>query len=305
MTEVTTRARPIIAAYDGSPASNEALRWAAREAQARGTELQILHVQAPLPAEIVGFDPSAGLAFGEWERSGQLLLASAEALAQASAPGVRVTTRLEYEAVTPALLEASASGAAMLVMGSRGRGGFTGLLLGSISTQVTAHASCPVVVIHDPEQRFYEGEPTEFANRVVLGIDGSELSRDAMAFAFDFASRHGLGVTALHTWDVPVPDTVPPIIVTQDEIDEVQDEELAITATQLATWTDKHPEVDVAQKVVRGSAEAVLVNAAKDSALVVVGSRGRGGFLGLVLGSVSQALLHHAAAPIAVVRPSQ
>jgi nucleotide-binding universal stress UspA family protein len=302
MTEFEFRQGPIVVAYDGSPASDAALVWAAGEALARGNDLMLLHVQAPLPAEIVGFDPSAGLAFGDWEKSGQVLLAAAQAKAEAHAPGLRIHTRLEYEAVVPALLEVS-SDASLLVVGSRGRGGFTGLLLGSVSTQVTAHAQCPVVVVHDTDHRSYDGEPTEFANRVVIGIDGSELSRDAMAFAFDYASRHGLGITALHTWDVPVPDTVPPIIVSQAELDEVQDEELMITATQMSAWTDKHPDINVVQKVMRGSAVAVLIGASKDAALVVVGSRGRGGFLGLLLGSVSQALLHHAVAPVAVVRP--
>lgn len=298
-----TSVGPVVVGYDGSPAAQEALRWAAREARARHASVHVLHIQPPLPAEAVGYSVASG-APDEFEQAGHALLEQAKDIVRQVEPYVTVTTSLEHEAVTPALLDASSSGASVLVMGSRGRGGVAGLLLGSTSTQVSSHASCPVIVLHDPEQRSYNGEPTEFAGRVVLGLDGSELSRDAMAFAFEYACRHGLGLTALHTWDVPLPETVPPMVVSRDELDDVQEDELKLTARQLAAFTEQHPEVDLKQKVVRGSAESVLVSAAKDAALVVVGSRGRGGFLGLVLGSVSQALLQNAVSPVAVVRPA-
>lgn len=307
MTQVTsmlTSVGPVVVGFDGSPAAQEALRWAAREARARKANLHVLHIQPPLPAEAVGYSVAAGVP-DEYTESGNTLLQEAKRLVSEIEPSVTVTVSLEHEAVTPALLDASSSGASVLVMGSRGRGGVAGLLLGSTSTQVTSHASCPVIVLHDPAQRVYKGEPTEFEGRVVLGLDGSELSRDAMAFAFDYACRHGLGLTALHTWDVPLPETVPPVVVSRDELQDVQEDELKVTARQLAAFTELHPEVDLRQKVVRGSAESVLVSAAKDAALVVVGSRGRGGFLGLVLGSVSQALLQHAVSPVAVARPTE
>lgn len=304
MTSMLTSVGPVVVGFDGSPASTEALRWAAREARARHASVHVVHIQPPLPAEAVGYSMAAGVP-DEYEDAGYALLEDAKRLVAQVEPTVAVTTSLEHEAVTPALLDASSSGASVLVMGSRGRGGVAGLLLGSTSTQVSSHASCPVIVLHDPTQRTYKGEPTEFAGRVVLGLDGSELSRDAMAFAFEYACRHGLGLSALHTWDVPVVETVPAVVVSPGELEEVQEDELKITARQLAAFTEQHPEVDLRQKVVRGSAESVLVSAAQDAALVVVGSRGRGGFLGLVLGSVSQALLQHAVSPVAVVRPSE
>lgn len=297
-------AGPVVVGYDGSPASREALRWAAAEAAARSVGVHVLHVQAPLPAEMVGYAVGTGYDLGEYELSGLALLEDARLFVESLGLGISVSVALEHEAVTPALLDASSSGASLLVIGSRGRGGFAGLLLGSTSTQVTSHSACPVIVVHDPAHRSYRGEATEFAGRVVIGLDGSELSRDAMQFAFEYAAHHGLGVTALHTWDIPVPDTVPPIVVSRQELEAVQDDELALTMSQLASWTAKYSDVSVIQKVIRGSAASVLVRASADAALVVVGSRGRGGFLGLLLGSVSQALLQHAICPVAVVRPT-
>lgn len=293
----------VAVAFDDSPASRHALLWAAEEAAARRGRLRIVHVQVPLPAEVLVYDTPSQVHVSEYAQAGGELLAQAAATVREAHPGLEVVTSLVQEAVTPALLEESRT-AALLVIGSRGRGGFRGLLLGSVSQQISAHAACPVVVVHDPQQRPAPATPTDDVGRVVVGLDGSELSRDAMGFAFEYAARHHLPLTAVHTWDIPLPETVPPVIISDDEWREVEDEELALTAEQLTTWSQKYPQVDVKQRVVRGSAESVMVNASRDAALVVVGSRGRGGFLGMLLGSVSQALLHHASAPVAIVRPT-
>lgn len=293
----------VVVAFDDSPASHVALRWAADEAAARRCPMRIVHVQVPLPAEVLAYDTPSHVHVSEYAQTGGALLASAAESVRSTHPGLEVHTSLVQEAITPALLEESRD-AALIVMGSRGRGGFRGLLLGSVSQQISAHAACPVIVVHDPAQRPAPAAPSDDAGRVVVGLDGSELSRDAMGFAFEYAARHHLPLTAVHTWDIPLPETVPPIVISDADWRDVEDDELALTAEQLTTWSQKFPQVDVRQRVVRGSAESVMVTAARDAALVVVGSRGRGGFLGMLLGSVSQALLHHASAPVAIVRPT-
>jgi nucleotide-binding universal stress UspA family protein len=184
--------------------------------------------------------------------------------------------------------------AQLVVVGSRGHGDFSALLLGSTSLQVAMHAPCPVIVVRWPRPGAVSGPSV---GRIVVGIDGSELSESAVAFAFDEADRRDVGLTALHAWESPLPEALP-----THEWQAVEDEERALLAERLAGWGEKYPDVDVDHRVVRGDAIANLVAESVGAELTVVGSRGAGGFRGLVLGSVSHGLLHHAGSPVAVVR---
>jgi len=193
------------------------------------------------------------------------------------------------------MLEASEE-ADLVVIGSRGHGGFRGLLLGSVGAQVAAHAVCPIAVIR--------GTAPEAAAKVVVGIDGSPAAEAALAFAFDAASRHGWTVQAVHAWDVPaydlliVPNGPVPVPLT-----DVADDEVRLAAEVLAGFPDDYPDVDVVESLVRAPAVQALLDAAADAALVVVGTHGHSPAMGALLGSVSNGLLHKAVTPVVVVPP--
>jgi nucleotide-binding universal stress UspA family protein len=277
----------IIVGVDGSPQAQDALDWAAAEASMMRRPLRIVHGfiwpligGVPLGPSPVG-PPDGGL-----QAEAERVLADAETQARQRAPDIKVTTELVIGAAEHALLEQSRE-AELVVVGNRGMGGFTGLLVGSVGVALAAHAPCPVVVVHPQPVDQPSGR------RVVVGIDGSDLSAPAVDFAFQEAALRGVGLTALHAWS-PSASVFPEVVV------ELQQRHHLLET--LETHRDRFPEVDVEVKLVDGHAGRAMVEESGDAALVVVGSRGRGGFQGLLLGSVSQAVLQHAACPVAVVR---
>lgn len=287
----------IVVGYDGSDASRDALAWATATATARGRGLVL--VQALLPPVStgglgVGLPPSLDLIE-------QLEIAARDELEKAAdelraVPGApEVTTTVPIGSPSSVLLAASES-ADMVVIGSRGHGGFAGLLLGSVGAQVAAHAECPVVVIRQL--------PAADASTVVVGIDGSPAAESALRFAFDEASRRGWSVTALHAWDVPAYDL---LIVPNGPVPvplrDVADDEVRLTAEALAGFRDEYPDVDVIESLVRSPAVMALLEAGADAAMIVVGTHGHGPTMGALLGSVSNGLLHKATVPVVVVPP--
>lgn len=287
---------PIIIGYDGSAASDRALEWAATAATERGLPLKILVAWA-MPPGAFGEGAGAGVSgtlMDELRSEADVTLENAIAKATGLARDVEVSGEVVVSTPAAALVERSGD-ASMIVVGSHGRGGFSGLLLGSVSRQVSAHANCPVVVVRraaDPDAR-----------EVVVGVDGSKESLKALDFAFDHASRHGLRLRVVHTWEVPpigaitgVPTFSPPEL-----LHDIKSNEMRITAEALAGHRDRYPDVTVEQEVLQGAPVKTLADMSDRSAMVVVGSRGRGGFLGLLLGSVSHGVLHHAHCPVTVV----
>ncbi len=292
----TVVAHPIVVGYDGSPPSRRALNWALAEARSRSLPVRLVHCYQPLV-------PSIALGYGAVVPHHLLddvhdLAASvvAEGLAEAErlAPEIAVEGHLVVGDPSATLL-GLIDDASMLVLGSRGLGGFRGLLLGSVSHQVGVHAHVPVAVVRGDD---HPDGP------VVVGVDGSPASAEALELAFGHALRHGRRLVALHAWDLPVFDapgvTVPPSIA----LDEIEDDEMRLTAETLAGWCEKFPDVEVEQRVVHGPAERTVVSASDEACLLVVGSRGRGGFRGLLLGSVGVAAMHHSHCPVVVVRPA-
>jgi nucleotide-binding universal stress UspA family protein len=177
--------------------------------------------------------------------------------------------------------------AAMVVVGSRGRGGIAGMLLGSVSWQVAAHAHCPVVVVRGHWRPAGDYSP----GPVVVGTDGSPASDAALGFGFEEAALRGaplLAVCAL----ADAPGCLGGDLYLQEEVQQA-----------IIRQKKRYSEVAVLREVAQGGARAALLAAAHDAQLLVVGSRGRGGIKGMLLGSVSQAVLHHAPCPVAVVRP--
>lgn len=275
---------------DGSPAALDAVRWAAAEAVPRKLLLRLVHAADVVAGRFDGSLPPPQSFFDELQRAGQELLA--EAADVAGEAGARtVSTEMPFEPAAPLLLELSRD-ARMIVLGSSGRGGFTGMLAGSTAVAVSAHASCPVAVVRG---RAEPGGP------VVAGVDGSPTSERALAVAFDEAAWREVPLVAVHAWSdagfgvpLPTPDF---------DWAEVEREQRLMLSERLAGWCERYPEVRVERVVVRDRPRDELLARSRAAQLVVVGSRGRGGFRGLVLGSTSQALIHHADCPVLVVRP--
>jgi nucleotide-binding universal stress UspA family protein len=281
----------VVVGADGSEHSLAAIRVAAAEAVKRGRTLRIVHAFIwPLLGVATGppRDGPPGLGL---RHAAENLLAEASGEAQKAAPDVRVTTELVDGAAATVLVHASSS-ADLLVIGDRGLGGFSGLLLGSVAVQVVEHATCPVLVIRGADR---PGGP------VVVGVDGA-VSTPAIGFAMQEASRLGVALTAVHVWNSPVsagPGDMLPLVFDPAAL---EDEERRVLSESLAGWAEQYPDVDIRFELVRGHPAHRLIEWSTSAQLVVVGARGRGGFAGLLLGSVSQALIHHAACRVAVVR---
>ena len=208
-------------------------------------------------------------------------------------PQLDVQHKVLVASPSAALIEAS-SDATLLVVGSRGLGGFRGLILGSVGVQVATHSQCPTVVLR--------GEPSPSADCVVVGIDNSPLSAPALEFAFDFASRHGLRLLAVHAWDISTHDVLgTTATMPVPNLQELGADEERMASEALAGFRGSYPDVDVEEHLIKGNTAKAIVEAGKNAALIVVGSRGRGELAGAVLGSVSQSVLHKAKIPVAVV----
>jgi nucleotide-binding universal stress UspA family protein len=286
--------RTVVAGVDGSECGLQAVRWAAAEALRRQLPVRLVAAHAWPSGGLVG-DPGLGVDYRAVLRD--VVLGH---LATAAADARQVAPELDIEQVevtgypVPVLLGESAH-AEIVVLGDRGLGGFTGLLIGSVAVEVTAHASCPVIVVRgsEPDRTGPRPEP------VVVGVDGSPTSEAATAFAFEAASLRRVPLVAVHVWrDVLVDATMAPLL----DWDVIDSDEREVLAERLAGWTEKYPDVPVRRLVARDRPARALVEESGRAQLVVVGSRGRGGFHGLLLGSVSQALLHNAHCPVAVVR---
>lgn len=296
---------PIVVGVDGSAQSLHALDWATREAAARHRPLRIVHAfQWPLTNELMG-PPAVGPPDAGLQYAAERVLSAAADRARAAAPTLTVGTDLPADVPAAALIDASRH-ADLVVVGHRGLGGFSGLLVGSVGVQTAAHAACPVVVVRDsdptgsPEQR--RGEPGSAAGQVVVGVDGSELSSWAVDFAFAHAALHGLGVVAVHAHQRPAFAALGESRIAAHDVDDRREADAGLLSDTLAGYRDRYPDVPVREKLARGRPAAVLVAESAGAALTVVGSRGRGGFTGLLLGSTSQSVLHHAAGPVAIVR---
>ncbi len=290
----------IVVGYDGSVTSRAALEWGIAEAQARHAPLRIIHALASPAVAVTGYGIYEPLDPELIVKVGEQTLATALERVQEIAPDLEVDARLIPGPPARELLD-HLEGAAVVVVGSRGHGTFGELLLGSTALALAAHASCPVIVLREGAGRAIEALES---GRVVVGVDGSELSTEALAFAFEEASLRGAGLTAIHAWDAPFWDVrghggagVP------DVMRDFQGEELRLLSESLAGWREKYPDVDVRQTLVHEEPVKALVDASPGAVLLVVGSRGRGGFLSMLLGSVSHALVHHARCPVAIVRP--
>jgi nucleotide-binding universal stress UspA family protein len=292
MSEIT-RKHGMVVCVDGSAASDAAVAWATREAIMLHLPITLVHAVPPV---LVGW-PVGQLytVMPEWQKeTAQQALEQARKTISAnrneSVPP-EIHTEMVYSRIVPALIEASKD-AWMLVVGSQGLGALGHLLLGSVTTALLHHAQCPVAVIHAGE----DAAPDPRAP-VLVGIDGSPASEGAIALAFDEASRRGVELVALHAWsDVGVF----PMLGMDWRDSEAKGQ--GILAERLAGWQERYPDVHVKRLLFCDKPSRWLVQEAERAQLVVVGSHGRGGFAGMLLGSVSSHIAQSAAVPVIVVR---
>ena len=273
-------AKPVIAGTDGSPESVRAVQWAAREALLRGTSLQLLAVPA-LPPRMTASPTGRETVAGTVEESTSEALAAAAQQAAQAAPGLAVETHLRAGSPAQELVEAG-NDALMLVVGSRGSGGFSAMILGSVSRYVATHAVCPVVVVRE--------ETTSQRREIVVGVHDPDQAGPALDFAFEEAALRKARLVAVHawTWSVPRPREIP------------SDEEGRLEGL-LATRRDKHPEVEARAEVVHAHPGKVLAGASARADLGVLGRHLAGGPQARGVRSVTHPVLGHAHGPVASV----
>lgn len=288
---MTIHRMPVVVGVDESDGADQALTWAAEEARSRGVGLQLICSYGTAFA-YAGLTMFGNFPLPDVAHASQVtadLLAKGAARVAELAPDVELTTEAVDDEAAPALIEKSTN-AALVVLGSRHRGTARSAVLGSVGSAVAAHAACPVVVLRGPA-----GLAAEHAE-VVVGVDGRPSSEVVLAFAFDYASRHSAPLHAVLCWH---PDPLAEMLWRPEPPAPAKAE--AWLSEALAGWRERYPDVSVRSGVVREHPVDGLVAASNGQDLLVVGSRGRHGRAGALLGSVSQGVLHHATSPVAVV----
>lgn len=283
----------VVVGVDGSSNSLAALDWAAADARVRARRLHLLYacgwplVDLPLAGDGLRLSTATRTPEGVYLVAEKILAEAAGRVDYA----VPVTTEISTDLPGRALITASRT-ALLVVVGTHGSGGFAELLLGSVAAQVSAYARCPVVVVRTTPA----GD-----GPVVVGVDGSPASLRALRFGYDYAEAHGRALCALHAWRRPpsagAGDAEPPAY----DRDLLRSAQERMLADALAVLPAQTPDVRVERRLVVGRAAPALIEASAGALLTVVGARGRGGFAGLRLGSVSHQVLHHAAGPVAIV----
>ncbi|MFF9352283.1 universal stress protein [Streptomyces sp. NPDC014734] len=275
---------PVIAAVDGSSHSLEALDWAAHEAVRRGLALVVVHARTPMPHA----------ARETQQREAEELLTLCVRRVSRLAPDLHPTTLTPMDYPAAALTSLSRD-ASLVVVGSRGLGGFRSLLLGSDSMAIASMAKCPVVVHGGPPEQSRE----ETSSDIVVGVAADESSEAVLGFAFaTAASRPGARLRIVHGWTMVSSMLSGGPVFDRDAAAGAAERTLAELT---AGWREKYPQVEAVRESVGGSASRALVTASATAALTVVGRRRGGESLGLGLSPVAQTTLGHALGPVAVV----
>lgn len=283
----------IIVGVDGSRYADAAVQWAVGEAVMRNHPLSIVSVISPLISGWSGAWGTLPADVDPWQvEQADHIIKDAVRIAVESAEGatLQLNTETPVGPLVPTLVDMTKQ-AHMVVVGCHGLGAFSRAVLGSLSTALIHHAHCPVAVLHG------HAPPENADGPIVLGIDGSPASERATALAFEEASWRKAELVAMHAWsDADWPDMAP--IPWSDIAPDAE----ATLAERLAGWQEKYPDVAVRRVVVRDHPAKNLLALAESAQLVVVGSHGRGGFTGMLLGSVSTAVVHGIQTPVIVAR---
>ncbi|GGS26159.1 stress-inducible protein [Streptomyces aureoverticillatus] len=294
--------RTVVAGFDGSPESRAAAEWAAREAELLGTELKLVSVWQPVP---LAYAPFLGAETQQHEMV-RVPREAAEGL-RLRHPGVSVNVE-QLSGRPSEVLAAAADEAGMLVLGSRGLSGLSGFLVGSVGQAVVAHTRRPVVLVRAGEQAADEhaqdpsGVPSAATpyRPVVLGLDAERPNGAVIEFAFEAAARRDTALHVIHSW--PLPPYAAYGLPEDPELNtQLAEDDAAVLAEALRSWRQKFPSVEVREESLPGKPADHVVGASPDASLVVVGRRIRSSPLGPRIGPVTHAVLHHAAAPVAVV----
>lgn len=298
---------PVVVGVDGSLHALAAAQFGAWEAKRRRAALVLVH----------GFADHVSYAHGRWPNrtvtratrdDARELLAEVEARVHTEQPGVPIRTSLVASGGASSVVELS-KGSSLVLVGARGRGGFEDLKLGSVASQVAMHSHAPVIVVRRPPRR--AGAPAEdvtlppavAAGPVVVGIDCSPGSNEALAFAVEEAAARGAALVPLYAWHRRPSKSLEPRPVFDFDLAGAREEAARMLAEATAGWTEHYPDVPVHPVVQYDTDPAwALAEASRKAGLIVIGSRGHGGFPRLRLGSTSKAVLNQAHGSVAVVR---
>ena len=291
--------RTIVIGYDQSPSADRALAQAGREAAWRDAAVTVVTgyhavaVVSPMGYMPVDYQSTVKDIAGKIAGDGVQWLRNRY-------PGMPVDSAVIAGPTADALAEASRD-ADLLVLGNRGRGGFSGLLLGSVSMRTLTLASCPTMIVR--------GKPREPADSIVLALDIEDAADEVVEFAFAQAALRGARLRAVNVWDLDWDGSADQDSTDQDSADDLDTAKAqAVTdirktmETRLNPWQTKYPAVRLAVEVADGTPSAVLTDLTEDADLIVVGAHRRGdGHLGMRPGPIAHTLLHHADCPVAVV----
>lgn len=287
----------ILVGIDGSDSARHAAIWAAHEAQRRNLTLKLVFVLSPRISRGPGYGLSSEF-FETVRDSARTSLAEASEAVAKAVPEMEVTTELFEDTPITTLVELSKR-ARLAVVGSRGLGGFSGMLTGSTAVSLAAHGHCPVVVVRGT--RPDEGPPT--SGPVVVGVDSAGVSREAVGLAFEAASLLGVNLIAVHTFHDFGLETLPAAYRDRVDWQDVQTRQREVLAEAVAGYQEKFPDVTVEQVLAWDRPVQQLLKHAENAQLLVVGSHGHGELTGLLFSSTSQPLIYHAPCPVLVVRP--
>jgi nucleotide-binding universal stress UspA family protein len=293
-----TSQHPVVAGIDGSDEAMRSATYGGWEATRRRVPLRLVfaHQHTPMwsPGVLVADE-------FRWEHDWvRAQLDAADKRVRVSYPDLHIESVIVTASPAGALVDESRN-ASLVVIATQATGGVVGHLSGSVAAQVAAHAHGPVIVVRPTS--YAELDPATFADRpVVVGLDGSPESEHAMDFAVEQAVARGTALHAVYAWNVLEVHDIGPIVA--DRFVNADEEAKALRLLTEATegWTDRYPDLRIVRRVIH-SLDPVdaLTHARRDAGLIVVGSRGHGGFLGLRLGSTVDALIRHANAPVAIV----
>ncbi|GJF31626.1 universal stress protein [Kitasatospora sp. NE20-6] len=280
---------PVVVGVDPEHPSRMVLAWAADEANRRHLPVHVVQAWNSVARE--GTWPQLWPALHERARllrtAGRYALDEAARFIGERHPALEVSARL-VDGDPAEVLDAQAQRAVVLVLGSRPLSGVREQFhSGAVTLPLIAHASCPVAVVRDPEHI------TQQPAYVVVGVDGSRTSQDAVDYAFEAAALRGAELRALYAWN--------PSRLSEADEHRLEQESRRVLAETAAGRRESYPEVQLMHEVVRGHPVAVLAEASRHALALVVGTRGTGGFSGQLLGSVGQGVLHHARCPVVTV----
>ncbi|CAM2777738.1 universal stress protein [Prescottella defluvii] len=289
-------ANSVVVGVDGSTSAEAAVTWAARMCAARNLSLRIIHALDFSPYTYgAPYLDVAGI-YGWMEDQGKEILGRAAAVAREVSADLDISTEVSTMGGARWLVSLSEDSRA-LVLGASGSGAAGGI--GSTAVNAASHGVCPVVVVHERDGKVPDEGP------VVVGIDGSPTSERAIGVAFEEAAQRGVPLVAIHAWSDTPHGTLAGGHRGIRDPRAFEDTEREVLSERLAGWSDRYPDVDVQRELYIDGPRTHLLAWSQKAQLVVVGSRGRGGFRGLLLGSTSNELVQKAQCPVMVVRPER